>query len=258
MEFIYILKCHFHRDPVTLTGEIDHIMNRLFGTVHVFDKADDSLRLMECDFFRFFFSLIFKNDRKLRIQISGLMQTTLYFIFLETCFIEDSIVRQKVNGGTGLPCLTYDGKQTVYQIQNGIPPFIAVFVNTATGLDSYCQSCRQSIYYRGTYAVQTAAGLICGIVEFTAGMQSRKYQTLRADPFFVHTHGNTTTVIFHGCGAVGFQCHLYRITISGQMLVHRVINDLVDQMIQSLGGDAADIHSGSFSYRFQTFQNGNT
>ena len=34
------------------------------------------------------------------------MQTTLYFIFLETCFIEDSIVRQKVNGGTGLPCLT--------------------------------------------------------------------------------------------------------------------------------------------------------
>ena len=159
-------------------------------------------------------------------------------------------VRQKVNGGTGLPCLTYDGKQTVYQIQNGIPPFIAVFVNTATGLDSYCQSCRQSIYYRGTYAVQTAAGLICGIVEFTAGMQSRKYQTLRADPFFVHTHGNTTTVIFHGCGAVGFQCHLYRITISGQMLVHRVINDLVDQMIQSLGGDTADIHSGSLSYRF--------
>ena len=42
------------------------------------------------------------------------------------------------------------------------------------------------------------------------------------------------------------------------MLVHRVINDLVDQMIQSLGGDAADIHSGSLSYRFQTFQNGNT
>ena len=60
MEFIYILKCHFHRDPVTFTGEIDHIMNRLFGTVHVFDKADDSLRLMERDFFRFFFSLIFK------------------------------------------------------------------------------------------------------------------------------------------------------------------------------------------------------
>ena len=98
--------------------------------------------------------------------------------------------------------------------------------------------------------MQTAAGLICGIVELTAGMQSRKYQTLRADPFFVHTHGNTTTVIFHGCGAVGFQCHLYRITISGQMLVHRVINDLVDQMIQSLGGDTADIHSGSLSYRF--------
>ena len=106
--------------------------------------------------------------------------------------------------------------------------------------------------------MQTTAGLVCGIVELTAGVQSCEDQTLCADALFVHTHRNTTTVIFHGCGAVGFQCHLYRITISGQMLVHRVINDLVDQMIQSLGGDTADIHSGSFSYRFQTFQDGNT
>ena len=42
------------------------------------------------------------------------------------------------------------------------------------------------------------------------------------------------------------------------MLVHRVIYDLVDQVVQTLGGDTADIHSGSLSYRFQTFQNGNT
>ena len=42
------------------------------------------------------------------------------------------------------------------------------------------------------------------------------------------------------------------------MLVHRVIYDLVDQVVQTLGGDTADIHSGSLSYRFQPFQDGNT
>ena len=95
-------------------------MNRLFGTVHVFDKADDSLRLMECDFFRFFFLLSSKNDRKLRIQISGLMQTTLYFIFLETCFIEDSIVRQKLMV-VRVSLSYHDGKQTVHRSRTGFP-----------------------------------------------------------------------------------------------------------------------------------------
>ena len=172
--------------------------------------------------------------------------------------VEDGIIRQEIDGRTGLSGLAHYGKQTVHQIHHGDTSFITVLIDEATTLDSYSQLCGKGIYHRGTYAVQTTAGLVGGIIEFTAGMKSREYQALRTDSFFVHSHGNTTSVIFHGCGAVGFQCHLYRITISGQMLVHRVINDLVDQMIQSLGGDAADIHSGSFSYRFQTFQNGNT
>ena len=106
--------------------------------------------------------------------------------------------------------------------------------------------------------MQTTAGLISGVVKFTAGMQGREYQTFRTDPFFVHSHGNTTSVIFYGGGTVRLQSYFYRIAVSGQMLVHRVIYDLVDQVVQTLGGDTADIHSGSLSYRFQTFQNGNT
>ena len=116
---------------------------------------------------------------------------------------------------------------------------------------------RQCIYHRGTYAVQTTAGLVGGIIEFTAGMKSREYQALRTDSFFVHSHGNTTSVIFHGCGAVGFQCHLYRITISGQMLVHRVVNNLIDKVVQALAGDTADVHAGTLADGFETFQHGN-
>ena len=258
VEFIHILEGHFHRDSFALAGKENDIMDGLLGTVHVFYEANDAFRFMVGNLLRFFFSLIFKNDRKLRIQISGLMETTLYFIFLETGLVKDGVIRQKVDSRTGLSGLAHYGKQTVHQIHHGDTSFITVLIDAATTLDSYSQLCGKGIYHRGTYAVQTTAGLVGGIIKFTAGMKSREYQALRADSFFVHSHGNTTSVVFYRGGTVRLQSYFYRIAVSGQMLVHRVIYDLVDQVVQTLGGDTADIHSGSLSYRFQTFQNGNT
>ena len=228
MEFIHILECHFHGDAFALAGKENDIMDSLFRTVHVFYEANDAFRFMVGNLLRFFFSLIFKNDRKLRIQISSLMQTTLNLIFLETGLVKNGVIRQKVDSRTGLSCLAHHREQTVYQIHRGNTSLITVLINAAATLDSDGQLCGKSIYHRGTHTVQTTAGLVCGIIEFTAGMQSREYQTLRADSFFVHSHGNTTSVIFYRGGAVCFQRYFYRIAVSGQMLVHRVIYNLVD------------------------------
>ena len=203
-------------------------MDSLFGTVHVFYEANDAFRFMIGNLLRFFFSLIFENNRKLRVQISGLMKTALNFIFLETGLVEDGVIRQEVDSGTGLFRLAHHRKQTIHQIHHGNTSLITVLINAAATLDSDGQFCRKGIYHRGTYAVQTTAGLICGIIEFTAGMQSREYQTLRADSFFVHSHGNTTSVVFYRGGAVCFQRYFYCIAVSGQMLVHRVIYNLID------------------------------
>ena len=204
VEFIHILECHFHGDAFALTGKENDIMDSLFGTVHVFYEANNAFRLMVGDFFRFFFSLIFENDRKLRVQISGLMKAALNLIFLETGLVEDGVIRQEVNSRTGLSGLAHHREQTVYQIHRGNTSLITVLINAAATLDSDGQLCRKGIYHRGTYAVQTTAGLVCGVIEFTAGMQSREYQTLRADSFFVHSNGNTTSVIFYCGGAVRF------------------------------------------------------
>ena len=204
MKFIHILEGHFHRDSFALAGKENDIMDGLFGTVHVFYEANDAFRFMVGDFLGFFFSLVFKNDRKLRIQISGLMQTTLYFIFLETGLVKDGVIRQEIDGRTGLSGLAHYGKQTVHQIHDGDTSLVMILIDAATALDSYSQPCRKCIYYRGTYTVQTTAGLISGVVKFTAGMQGREYQTFRTDPFFVHSHGNTTSVVFYRGGAIRF------------------------------------------------------
>ena len=44
------------------------------GSHFHFYEANDAFRFMVGNLLRFFFSLIFKNDRKLRNQISGLMR----------------------------------------------------------------------------------------------------------------------------------------------------------------------------------------
>ena len=207
MEFIHILEGHFHRDSFALAGKENDIMYGLLGMVHILYKANDTFRLMIGDLLRLFFSFIFKNDRKLRVQVSGLMKTALNIIFLETGLVEDGIIRQEIDGRTGLSGLAHYGKQTVHQIHHGDTSFITVLIDEATTLDSYSQPCRKCIYYRGTYTVQTTAGLISGVVKFTAGMQGREYQTFRTDPFFVHSHGNTTSVIFYGGGTVRLQSY---------------------------------------------------
>ena len=48
------------------------------------------------------------------------------------------------------------------------------------------------------------------------------------------------------------------VAVSSQVLIHRIIHDLIDQMVQAFGRNTSYIHSGSFSYRFQSFQDRDT
>ena len=195
VEFIHILEGHFHRDSLALAGKENDIMYGLLGMVHILYKANDTFRLMIGDLLRLFFSFIFKNDRKLRVQVSGLMKTALNIIFLETGLVEDGIIRQEIDGRTGLSGLAHYGKQTVHQIHHGDTSFITVLIDEATTLDSYSQLCGKSIYHRGTYAVKTTAGLIRTVIKLSTRVKGGKYQTLRRYSFFMHSNRDSTSVI---------------------------------------------------------------
>ena len=104
--------------------------------------------------------------------------------------------------------------------------------------------------------MQTAAGLIGRIVKFSACMERGEHETFRADTLLVHANGNSASIIRNRRGTVRFQSHLNAITIPRKMLVHGVVQDLVDQVIQTLGGHAANIHSRALTDRLQSFQNG--
>ncbi len=79
--------------------------------------------------------------------------------------------------------------------------------------------------------MQAAAGLISIVIKFSACVQRRKNKSFRTDSLFVHPHGNTAPVIRDRSGTVRLQNHFYSVAESGQMLVHGVVHDLIDQVV---------------------------
>ena len=109
-----------------------------------------------------------------------------------------------------------------------------------------------------TEDVETAAGLVCGIVELAACMQGRKDKTLRGHSFLMHIYRDSSSVICYGRGTVLLQCHMDLTAISGKVLIYCIVYDLIDQMIQSLAGYTSNIHTRSFPDCLQSFQNRDT
>ena len=48
------------------------------------------------------------------------------------------------------------------------------------------------------------------------------------------------------------------VAVSSQVLIHRIIHDLVYQMVQSLSGYASDVHTGALSHGLEALQDRDT
>src|SRR5438045_2465773 len=56
--------------------------------------------------------------------------------------------------------------------------------------------------------------------------------------------------------AVGQQGDLDRVGEPGQRLVHRVVHNLLDQVVQAALACGADVHAGSLAYGLEALENG--
>ncbi len=83
--------------------------------------------------------------------------------------------------------------------------------------------------------MQTACYLIASAAEFAACVQNRKDNLERRLAFgFIHTCRNAAAVVYDETATVFFKCDLYVIAISGERLVNGVIDNLVNQVVQTL------------------------
>ena len=107
---------------------------------------------------------------------------------------------------------------------------------------------RQRIDTADTHTVESAGDFIRSLVELTAGMQHRHDDLKgRLVHLLMLVDGDSSAVVQDGDGVVLVDGHFDMCAIAGHRLVDRVVNRLVDQVVQTFLTDVAYIHGGALA-----------
>ena len=103
--------------------------------------------------------------------------------------------------------------------------------------------------------MQTARHLVGAFVELTSGMEhSQNHLKGALMLLLVHIHGDTAAIVDHGDGVVFVDGHFDVGTEACQGLVDRVVDHLINQMVQTLYTYISDVHGRTLTHCFQPFQ----
>ena len=114
---------------------------------------------------------------------------------------------------------------------------------------------RKCVHARDADAVQTARDLVAALVELTAGVEHGKHDFERRFALlFVEVGGNASAVVFDADGVIFVDRYVDVGAVTGQSLVDGVVYHLVDQVVEALLADVADVHGGALAHGFQAFE----
>ena len=104
--------------------------------------------------------------------------------------------------------------------------------------------------------MQTARHLVGITVKLTASMQLSHNHLGRRHAFFsMHINRYTAAVIGHRHRPVSIQLYLHNIAMACQRLVNRIVDNLIDHMVQARPIiSIANIHAWAFTHRVQPAQ----
>ncbi|MEY9475271.1 hypothetical protein ABH992_007670 [Bradyrhizobium yuanmingense] len=114
----------------------------------------------------------------------------------------------------------------------------------------------EGVHHGDADAVQTARGLVDLAVELAARMQRAHddFERRLLREFRMRIDGDAAAVVGDGQETVRTQLDSNEGRMPGQRLVHRVVDDFGEQMMQRLLVGAANIHAGPAPHRFQPLE----
>ena len=254
MELAGILECRFHLNAFTFPFEVNDIMQHFEIIVQIFDEPNDSIRLMKLNVLCFRLSPVLIYDRQFRVQISGLMHPALNIIFPESGLLKNFWIWKKIDLRSGLLCLPDLWKKSVFKFYHRMSLCIAVMIHISALADFHIHIGGKGIDYRRSDTMQSSTRLVRIVVKFSSCVQCRKYNAGSRYSLCMHADRNTTSVIFHRTGAICLKGHPYFITGTCQMLIHGIVDNLINQVVESFGRCTSDIHSRTFPDRFKPLQ----
>ena len=123
--------------------------------------------------------------------------------------------------------------------------------------DSRRQRGTQRVYHRRADAVQPAGGVVGAPVEFPSRVQRGEDHLERRFPRrLVDVHGNPAAVVLHRDRAVAPQRHVNPRRVAVHGLVHAVVEDLPDEVVEPFDIGSPDVHGGALPHRGQPLEDG--
>ncbi len=142
--------------------------------------------------------------------------------------------------------------------RHALPEFLPVKLAVARDLDFKMD--RKRVDDRNADAVQAAGGFVCLAVELAAGMQHGQHHFDGGLALHlgmrVRLDRNAAAIVGDGKIAFLVEFDLDPGGMAGNGLVHRVVDDLGEQMMHRLFVGAADIHARPATHGLQALQNG--
>ena len=125
----------------------------------------------------------------------------------------------------------------------------------AVALDNDLKPFGKRVHTRHAYAVQTTGHLVGVLVELATGVQlGQRHFDSGLLLGRVHVDRNAAAVIAHGHATISTQGDPAVARMTGQRLVHRVVDHFPDEVVQTAHIGVADVHRGAHAYGLKAFE----
>ena len=167
--------------------------------------------------------------------------------------LEDVAVRQEVDGRAGLV-----GGLALLERAARDASLVGLRPREAVALDGGRQLVRERVDDRRADAVQTAGDLVAAtLAELAAGVQDGEHDLEGGLVLLLHLRDrDAAAVVGDRDGVVRMDRDRDRVAVAGEGLVHRVVHDLVDEVVQTAYTGRADVHARALAHGFETLEDG--
>ena len=136
----------------------------------------------------------------------------------------------------------------------GFPRCVLLLEHLPVAPDFEVELLRERVDDRHADAVQAAGDLVAVVVELAAGVQHREHDFCRRTPARVLVGRNAAAVVDDRDDPSMWMVTLIWSQKPGERLVDRVVDDFVDEMVQSRRPGRADVHGGPLADRLEAFE----
>ena len=257
---------YFYRCTVFVGIQVNHLADeRCTSAVDITNKLTQTLLRVELLALALFYfgailqglllhhAFVLQHNLDACVQERQLAHTVGQYLPMINGLREDRVVRPELHKRTRLALLPVAYRLCLGNRVHRCQRFtlgVVLRMNLTVAVYLYVHLGRQRIHAAHTYTVQTTRHFITVLVELTTGVQHGHYHLQRTLVLLrMHIYRNTTTVILYGNRVVLIDVHGYLITESRQCLINRVVDHLVNQMVQTLQRDISDIHRRALTHR---------